>query len=136
MSSSDRPFRRQLFGYRRADVDEHLTAVDASIADLRTAVDRAAEPAHHDLVQRATRLAVDEILQRVHDDAARIREEAEAEASRLLADAYEIVVARESVIDLRPETEATPASHPEGMPTASHAAEEAWQADLGRGIDD
>ena len=55
MSSSDRPFRRQLFGYRRADVDEHLTAVDASIADLRTAVDRAAEPAHHDLVQRATR---------------------------------------------------------------------------------
>lgn len=101
--SKKRPFKRQLLGYRRKAVDEHLALVDASIADLRAAVERAAEPEHHDLVLRATRLAVEDVMQRAHDDALRIRAEAETEAARLLADAYDIVAAREGVIDLRPE---------------------------------
>ena len=107
MSNKDRAFKRQLFGYRRQAVDEHLAVVDASIADLREAVERAAEPEHHDLVLRATRLAVEDVLQGAHDDALRIRTEAEEAAARMLADAYDIVAAREAVIDLRPDDEPT-----------------------------
>ncbi|MEM9202232.1 MAG: hypothetical protein AAGC53_11250 [Actinomycetota bacterium] len=105
MSNNARHFKRQLFGYRRRAVDEHLAVVDASIADLREAVEAASRPEHHDLVLRATRLAVEDVLQRAHNDAEKIRSDAETEAARMLADAYEIVAARESVIDLRPTTE-------------------------------
>ncbi len=126
MRKKDREFPRQVFGYRRQAVDEHLAVVDASIADLREAVERAAEPEHHDLVLRATRLAVEDVLQRAHDEALRIRTEAEEEAARMLADAYDIVAAREAVIDLRPDDE----------PTVDLATDPDWDADLAKAIEE
>ena len=135
MSTNDTPFKRQFFGYRRKAVDEHLAVIDASIADLREAVDRAAEPEHQELVLRATRLAVEEILQRAHDDAAQIRSGAEAEAARILADAYDIAAAREAVIDLRPEVDLADAVA-EPVPAAPLSDDGAWQADLADAIDD
>ena len=139
MSKEQRVFKRQLFGYRRKAVDEHLALVDASIADLREAVERAAEPEHHELVLRATRLAVEDVMQRAHDDATRIRTEAETEAARLLADAYDIVAAREAVIDLRPEDDAqaeteTPAVAP--LPNGLVPPDADWDSDLAKAIKD
>ena len=149
MSKNERPFKRQFFGgYKRKAVDEHLAVVDASIADLREAVEKASEPAHQELVLRATRLAVEDVLQRAHDDAVRIRSEAETEASRLLADAYDIVAAREAVIDLRPEatdepevderledavTDLTDAA---AALDTTPAVDPDWNADLAKAIED
>lgn len=99
---NQREFKRQLFGYRRRAVDDHLAVVDASIADLRDALRRAAEP-DRELILRATRLAVTDVMQQAHDEAGRIRTAAESEAKRLLADAYQLVAARPPVIDLRAE---------------------------------
>ena len=150
MSKSKVVFKRQLFGYRRKAVDEHLAVVDASIADLREAVGRATEPEHHDLVLRATRLAVEEIMQRAHDEARRIRTEAETEAARVLVDAYDIAAIRDEVIDLRPEFDDAEHTEPAPDPEASDAVAERadedettgllvdrdWNADLARVIDD
>lgn len=102
MKRNQREFKRQLFGYRRRAVDDHLAVVDASIADLRDALRRAAEP-DRELILRATRLAVTDVMQQAHDEAGRIRTAAESEAKRLLADAYQLVAARPPVIDLRAE---------------------------------
>lgn len=73
MSSARPPFKRQVLGYRRKAVDEHLAALDASIAELQDQLERVAHPDAHDLALRATRLAVEEILQAATDDAASIR---------------------------------------------------------------
>ena len=150
MSKSQREFKRQLFGYRRKAVDEHLAVVDASIADLREAVERTARSDQHELVLRATRLAVEEVMQRAHDDAQRIRTDAEAEAAQMLADAYDIVSAREAVIDLRPEAAAhptpeTPDSHQppvsgggmrQDAPQGPQPGADDWSAELTRALDD
>jgi hypothetical protein len=108
VSKTTRQFKRQFLGYRRSAVDDHLATVDASIADLRAAVDKAAHPDHQDLVLRATRRAVEDVMQRAHDDATRIRDEAEAEAAQVLADAYAIAGRRDEVIDLRAAAAAEP----------------------------
>ena len=103
MGKTQRQFKRQFLGYRRRAVDDHLAVVDSAIAELREALSRAAEPDQHDLVLRATRLAVEGVMQQAHDEAARVLSEAEAEAGRLLADALERISAGSATIDLRTE---------------------------------
>lgn len=96
-------FPRRLWGYRRGDVDTRLAEIDATIGLLQVRIDATENAAgHHDLVLRATRRSVEEVIERANADAADIRAAAEAEASRLIADAYELVRARDAaVIDLR-----------------------------------
>ena len=107
-----REFTRSLWGYSRREVDEQLASIDATIAELQVAIDQAVNATdQHDLVLRATRRSVEEVLERAQTDAAAIRSEAQAEASQLLADAYELVKARDAaVIDLRSEVAEPPAS--------------------------
>lgn len=101
MARKPKTFKRRLFGYQRKAVDAHLAVIDDSVLDLQAQVDRVTSAEHHELVLRATRLSVEETLQSAHAEAEQIRTDAEAEASRLLADAYDLVAARQSVIDLR-----------------------------------
>ena len=103
LAKPKKEFPRRLWGYRRKDVDHRLAEIDASIGLLQVQVDAAQNSAaHHDLVLRATRRSVEEVLERANAEAAAIRAAAEADASRVLADAYELVQARDAaVIDLR-----------------------------------
>lgn len=73
MSSVRPSFKRQVLGYRRKAVDEYLAELEASIAELQDQLERVTHPDAHDLALRATRLAVEEILQAATDDAASIR---------------------------------------------------------------
>ena len=73
MSSVYASFKRQVLGYRRKAVDARLAELEASIAELQDQLERATHPDAHDLALRATRLAVEEILQAATDDAASIR---------------------------------------------------------------
>ena len=100
MAKNERPFRRQLFGYRRSAVDEHLASVDASIAELQATVERLTPAEDGELVLRATRRAVEEVLERAERDAERIRADAETEAAQVLADAYDIGAARSKVAEV------------------------------------
>jgi len=102
-----RPFSRALFGYRRTQVDQRLAQIDATIVELRAGVDAASSVEHHDLVQRATRRSVESVIEQAHAEAVRIRAEADAEAAGILADAYELVKARDHLIDLRADEEPT-----------------------------
>ena len=108
MARRDQPFGRQFFGYRRTAVDEHLIAVDRSIGELNQKIAELTEPDNDDLVLRATRRAVDDVLQRAHAEAERVRAEAEMAAAQLLADAYEIAAVRDKRRDVEP-TSAGPA---------------------------
>lgn len=100
-----REFTRSLWGYSRSEVDDQLAGIDATIAELQLAIDRAVTPTdQHDLVLRATRRSVEEVMERAQAEADAIRSEAKAAASQLLADAYQLVRARDgAVIDLRAE---------------------------------
>ena len=83
-------FPRRLWGYRRSAVDGRLAEIDATIGLLQVQIDATEVSAgQHDLVLRATRRSVDDVLERANADADAIRAAAEAEASRLIADAYE-----------------------------------------------
>ena len=103
LAKPKKEFARRLWGYRRKDVDQRLAEIDASIGLLQVQLDATELSAgHHDLVLRATRRSVEDVLERANADADAIRAAAEAEASRVLADAYELVKARDAaVIDLR-----------------------------------
>ncbi len=70
-------FKRSLFGYRRRAVNAHLAAVDQTMAELRAEVPA---EARHDLVLRATRRSVENVMARAHADAAVIRAKAQTEA--------------------------------------------------------
>ncbi len=99
-----REFPRRLWGYHRRDVDHRLAEIDTSINLLQVQINATELPDDHDdLVLRATRRSVADVLTQAHSDADTIRAAAEAEAVRLLADAYELVRAREVAgIDPRP----------------------------------
>ena len=96
-----RPFGRALLGYRRRSVDGRVAALEATIADLHAAVDGAASPDHRGLVERATRRTAQQMLEAARDEAEAIRAAADSDASAVLADAYELVRARDEPIDLR-----------------------------------
>lgn len=100
MATRPKLFKRRLFGYQRTAVDAHLATVDEAIAELQAKVDEASAPEHHELVLRATRLAVESILEQAETDAERIRHDARAEADGIVADAFELARANERVIDL------------------------------------
>lgn len=103
-SRPGREFKRGFFGYRRKEVDARLAEIDALIADLQVSIEATASVEHHDLVLRATRRSIEEMMERAERDAAAVREGAEAVAAKLLADAYELARARDgAVIDLRPD---------------------------------
>ena len=104
LANPKKEFRRRLWGYRRKDVDDRLAEIDASIGLLQVQIDATEMSAgQHDLVLRATRRSVEEVLERANADADAIRAAAEADATRVIADAYELVKARDAaVIDLRP----------------------------------
>lgn len=96
-----RPFRRGLFGYRARQVDARLAALDATIAELRVAVDAASSSDHRDLVERATRRSALRMLEATREEADALRAAARSEADAMLADAYELVRARDESVDLK-----------------------------------
>ena len=96
MARREQPFGRQLFGYRREAVDQHLVEVDRAIGELNEKIAALTKTDDDDLVLRATRRAVDDVLQRAHAEAERVRSDAEKAAAQLLADAYEIAAARDT----------------------------------------
>lgn len=106
LAKPKKEFPRRLWGYRRKAVDHRLAEIDATIGLLQVQIDATENSAgHHDLVLRATRRSVEEVLERANADADAIRAAAQADATRVLADAYELVQARDAaVIDLRAAT--------------------------------
>jgi len=110
MNRKNKPhFSRRPLGYRRRSVDAHLATVDTHIASLQAALDEALSDEQQELVLRATRRSVEDVLGSAEADATEIRAQANADAAAILADAYELGRARDHVIDLRPDPDtATP----------------------------
>ncbi|MDG1878544.1 MAG: hypothetical protein P8I99_14145 [Acidimicrobiales bacterium] len=95
-AKAKREFPRRLWGYHRRDVDHRLAEIDTSINLMQVEINATELPDDRDdLVLRATRRSVADVLMQAHSDADTIRSAAEAEAVRLLADAYKLVRDRE-----------------------------------------
>ena len=84
MARTRKRFKRRLFGYRRAAVDARLDELIATIEAIENPSGPAA-PDQDDLVLRATRLSVAEVMEQAEADAEEIRQAARTEAANLLA---------------------------------------------------
>jgi hypothetical protein len=84
-----RAFRRRLLGYHRRNVEETLVQLTAALTSLEIRLQAAEFSAkQEDLVLRATRRSVEDVLKRAEKDANDIRRAAEAASASLLAEVF------------------------------------------------
>lgn len=94
-SKKRRRFKRRIWGYQRAAVDQHLTATDLTVQELAATIG-AAPSERSDLVLRATRLSVEAVMADAHHRAARIIEAAIVEVDEQ-PDASDVIDLRQAV---------------------------------------